>query len=261
VKGRLAGKVALITGAGSGMGREACAVFASEGARVAAVDIDPELLVGTEAAVRATDGDIASFVADVGVEDQVRDAVEGAVERLGALHVLYNNAGVLWRDRDVSVLETDEEVWDRVFAINLKGVVWVCKYGIPHLIAGGGGAIVNVGSTSALLGAIRAARDPGELHPSGVHRHSDADGADHGSRMGRGRDRRDPAGPARDRTGHRERGAVPRERRGRVRDGHGARRGRRRGRGLSHLRGSGPTPVPAILRPWPGNTSSSVLPA
>ena len=150
--GRLDGKVALITGAGSGMGREACAVFASEGARVAAVDIDPELVGATEAAVRATDGEIASFVADVAVEDQVRGAIEGAVDRFGALHVLYNNAGVLWRDRDVSVLETDEEVWDRVFAINLKGMVWVCKYGIPHLIGGGGGAVVNVGSTSALLG-------------------------------------------------------------------------------------------------------------
>ena len=150
--GRLDGKVALITGAGSGMGREACAVFASEGARIAAVDIDAELLAGTETTVRATEGEISSFVADVAVEDQVREAIEGAVERFGALHVLYNNAGVLWRDRDVSVLETEEAVWDRVFAINLKGMVWVCKYGISHLIAGGGGAIVNVGSTSALLG-------------------------------------------------------------------------------------------------------------
>jgi NAD(P)-dependent dehydrogenase (short-subunit alcohol dehydrogenase family) len=97
-------------------------------------------------------GELATFVADVAVAGQVREAVEGAVERFGALHVLYNNAGVLWRDRDVSVPETDEEVRDRVFAINLKGMVWVCKYGIPHLIAAGGGSIVNVGSTSALLG-------------------------------------------------------------------------------------------------------------
>jgi NAD(P)-dependent dehydrogenase (short-subunit alcohol dehydrogenase family) len=150
--GRLDGKVALITGAGSGMGREACAVFASEGARVAAVDVDARSLAGTAVAVRDAGGDIAPFEADVAAERAVREAVEGAVERFGALHILYNNAGVLWRDRDVSVLETDEAVWDRVFAINLKGMVWVCKYGVPHLIETGGGAIVNVGSTSALLG-------------------------------------------------------------------------------------------------------------
>jgi NAD(P)-dependent dehydrogenase (short-subunit alcohol dehydrogenase family) len=152
VTGRLEGKVALITGAGSGMGREACLVFANEGARIAAVDVDPALLEGTAAMVREIDGEIASVVADVAVEHQVREAVDSAVERFGALHVLYNNAGVLWRDRDASVLEADEEVWDRVFAINLNGMVWVCKYGAPHLIAAGGGAIVNVGSTSALLG-------------------------------------------------------------------------------------------------------------
>jgi NAD(P)-dependent dehydrogenase (short-subunit alcohol dehydrogenase family) len=150
--GRLEGKVALITGAAGGMGREACVVFASEGARIAAVDLDPTGLDGTDAAVRAAGGEIATFLADVADEVQVRDVVERTVERFGGLHVLYNNAGVLWRDRDVSVLDTDETVWDRVFAINLKGMVWVCKYGIPHLIRSGGGAIVNIGSTSALLG-------------------------------------------------------------------------------------------------------------
>jgi NAD(P)-dependent dehydrogenase (short-subunit alcohol dehydrogenase family) len=152
VTGRLRGKVALITGAGSGMGREACLVFASEGARIAALDVDADALEHTANAVGAAAGEIATFVADVAVEEQMREAVEQAVERFSALHILYNNAGVLWRDRDVSVLRTDEEVWDRVFAINVKGMVWVCKYGIPHLIAAGGGAIVNVGSTSALLG-------------------------------------------------------------------------------------------------------------
>jgi meso-butanediol dehydrogenase / (S,S)-butanediol dehydrogenase / diacetyl reductase len=152
VSGRLEGKVALITGAGSGMGREACVVFAREGARIAAVDVDAEGLEGTTSTVRDAGGDIDSFLADVGVEAQVREAVDAAVARFGTLHILYNNAGVLWRDRDVSVLEATEEVWDRVFAINLKGMVWVSKYGIPHLIEAGGGAIVNIGSTSALLG-------------------------------------------------------------------------------------------------------------
>jgi NAD(P)-dependent dehydrogenase (short-subunit alcohol dehydrogenase family) len=152
VLGRLDGKVALITGAASGMGREACVVFAAEGARIVALDIDGGGLDETARLVGDADGEIVTFVADVAEESQVRDAVLGGVERFGALHILYNNAGVLWRGRDVGVLEIDEATWDRVFAINLKGMVWVCKHGIPALIEAGGGAIVNIGSTSALLG-------------------------------------------------------------------------------------------------------------
>src|SRR5262245_41665082 len=129
--GRLDGRVALITGAGSGMGRETCLVFSNEGARIAAVDIDEGSLEATAAAVRGAGGEVATFVADVAREDQVRDAVDGAAERFGALHILCNIAGVLWRDRDVSVLDLEEEVWDRVLAINVKGIVWVCKYGVP----------------------------------------------------------------------------------------------------------------------------------
>ena len=150
--GRLDDKVALITGAGSGMGREAVRVFSSEGARIAALDLDPDALEATAAIVRNAGGDVATLVADVADERQVHDAIDGAIARFGALHILYNNAGVLWRDRDLGVLETDEAVWDRVMAINLKGMVWVCKHGIPRLIEAGGGAIVNIGSTSALLG-------------------------------------------------------------------------------------------------------------
>jgi NAD(P)-dependent dehydrogenase (short-subunit alcohol dehydrogenase family) len=134
------------------MGREACLMFSAEGARIAALDLDGGGLDITTSSVREGGGDIEAFVADVADEQQVREALGAAVERFGALHILYNNAGVLWRDRDLGVLDTDEAVWDRVMAINLKGMVWVCKYGVPELIRAGGGSIVNVGSVSALLG-------------------------------------------------------------------------------------------------------------
>jgi NAD(P)-dependent dehydrogenase (short-subunit alcohol dehydrogenase family) len=135
-----------------GMGREACLVFSAEGARIVALDVDPTALEETATGVRAAGGQITIFRTDVADERQVAAAVKGGVEAFGALHVLYNNAGVLWRDRDLGVLDVDESVWDRVMAINLKGMVWACKHGIPRLIEAGGGAIVNIASTSALLG-------------------------------------------------------------------------------------------------------------
>jgi NAD(P)-dependent dehydrogenase (short-subunit alcohol dehydrogenase family) len=82
--------------------------------------------------------------------------VEAGARRFGALHVLYSNAGVLWKDRDRSVLETDNDWWDRVMAINLKSAVWVTKHGIPHLRRVGGGSIILMGSVSALVGFTRA---------------------------------------------------------------------------------------------------------
>jgi NAD(P)-dependent dehydrogenase (short-subunit alcohol dehydrogenase family) len=154
--GRLGGKVALITGAGMGMGREASRLFAEEGARVVACDINRLAVEETVALVKKAGGDAVAAVGDVALEEDVRRMVEEGVHRFGALHVLYNNAGVLWKDRDRSVLETDSTQWDRVMAINLKSVFWVTKYGVPHLRAAGGGSIVLVGSVSALAGFTRA---------------------------------------------------------------------------------------------------------
>ena len=156
MSGRLAGKVALITGAGMGMGREASLLFASEGARIVVCDIDAAAAAETVARVRHGGGDALAAAGDVAVEDDVRRMVEEGVRRFGALHVLYNNAGVLWKDRDRGVLETDGAQWDRVMAINLKSVFWVTKYGIPYLQKAGGGSIVLVGSVSALAGFTRA---------------------------------------------------------------------------------------------------------
>jgi NAD(P)-dependent dehydrogenase (short-subunit alcohol dehydrogenase family) len=153
---RLKGKVALITGAGMGMGRECALLFAEEGARVIVGDIDPKAAAETVKAVEATGGQALGVVGDVAVEADVARMVSEGVARFGALHVLHNNAGVLWKDRDRSVLETDEKWWDRVMGINLKSVFWVTKYGIPHLKRAGGGSIIMMGSVSALAGFTRA---------------------------------------------------------------------------------------------------------
>jgi len=154
--GRLQSKVALITGAGMGMGREAALLFAEEGARVVVCDINRVAAEETVSLVKRAGGDAAAAIGDVAVEDDVRRMTEEGVRRFDALHILYNNAGVLWKDRDRSVLETDGVQWDRVMAINLKSVFWVTKYGVPHVRAAGGGSIILVGSVSALAGFTRA---------------------------------------------------------------------------------------------------------
>jgi NAD(P)-dependent dehydrogenase (short-subunit alcohol dehydrogenase family) len=153
---RLKGKVALITGAGMGMGREASVLFAEEGARIVVADIDGAAAQATVELVEKAGGQAVAVTGDVALEIDVRRMIDEGVRRFGALHVLYNNAGVLWKDRDRSVLETDEKWWDRVMAINLKSVFWVTKYGIPHLRTAGGGSIVMMGSVSALAGFTRA---------------------------------------------------------------------------------------------------------
>jgi NAD(P)-dependent dehydrogenase (short-subunit alcohol dehydrogenase family) len=149
---RLAGKVAFITGAGMGQGREGALLFATQGARVAVADIDGKAAKDTAKTIERKGGEALALVGDVGREPDVKRMIAAAVKRFGALHVLYNNAGVLWKDRDRSVLETKDADWDRVQAINLKGPFFVAKHGIPHLIRAGGGSIINVGSVSALCG-------------------------------------------------------------------------------------------------------------
>jgi NAD(P)-dependent dehydrogenase (short-subunit alcohol dehydrogenase family) len=153
---RLRGKVAFITGAGAGMGREAAVLFAEEGARIVVADIDTTAAAETVKKVEAVGGQAVAVTGDVAIEADVQRMVADGVKTFGALHVLYNNAGVLWKDRDRSVLETDERWWDRVMAINLKSVFWVTKHGIPHLRTAGGGSIIMMGSVSALAGFTRA---------------------------------------------------------------------------------------------------------
>lgn len=149
---RLAGKVALITGAGMGQGQAAAVLFAKHGARVIVADINHDAALSTVDAIRRDGGEAFATTGDVGTQSDVKRMVEDGVARFGGLHILYNNAGVLWKDRDMSVVDTEEHWWDRVMGINLKGVYFACKFGVPHLIAAGGGSIINIGSVSALRG-------------------------------------------------------------------------------------------------------------
>jgi len=137
---RLKDKVAFITGAATGQGRAACLLFSKEGAKIVAADIDKESGEETVKLVKKQGGEAVFVACDVAVEAEVKRAIEAGVAGFGKLNILYNNAGVLWRDKDFEAARTDEAAWDQVMAINLKGPVWVCKYGIPELIKVGGGS-------------------------------------------------------------------------------------------------------------------------
>jgi NAD(P)-dependent dehydrogenase (short-subunit alcohol dehydrogenase family) len=140
VAGRLEGKVCVITGTASGIGRESAELFMSEGARVVGVDLSADAA-----------GDLA-IQADVTDEQQVRDLYARAREELGRIDVLFNNAGIS-PDDDRSILDTDYEAWKRVQEVNLSSVFFCCKHGIPHLIDAGGGSVINTASFVAVMGA------------------------------------------------------------------------------------------------------------
>jgi len=137
---RLDGKVCVITGAASGIGAEAARLFAAEGAKVVGVDIAP-----------GSEGELA-LEADVTDEEQVRGMYQRAREELGRIDVLFNNAGINPSD-DASVLETSLEAWQRVQDVNLRSVFLCCKHGIPHLLEGDGGSVINTASFVAVMGA------------------------------------------------------------------------------------------------------------
>jgi NAD(P)-dependent dehydrogenase (short-subunit alcohol dehydrogenase family) len=149
---RLSNKVALITGAGSGIGRESALLFAKEGAKVVVVDINSAAGQETISLIKAAGGEAAFTATDVSKAVEARAMIEFAEKNFGKLNVLFNNAGI-FPDKDGSVLETDEEVWDLVMNVNLKGVFFGCKYGIPALLRSGGGSIINTASFVALMGA------------------------------------------------------------------------------------------------------------
>jgi NAD(P)-dependent dehydrogenase (short-subunit alcohol dehydrogenase family) len=146
--GRLEGKIAVITGAGGGMGREAALLFAEEGASVCAADIDGDAAQQTAADA----GNSLAVQVDTADAASVRAMYEATAERFGGIDVLYNNAGISPADDD-SILITEEDAWDRVQNVNTKGVYLCCKHGIPYLLERGGGSVINVASFVALVGA------------------------------------------------------------------------------------------------------------
>jgi NAD(P)-dependent dehydrogenase (short-subunit alcohol dehydrogenase family) len=150
---RLEGRVALITGAASGIGRATALRFAAEGARVAALDLDEEGLRETVAAIAAAGGAALPVAADVSQPEQVRRAVAQAVAAWGRLDALFNGVGVSgrrWGDGPVD--QCSEEAWERVLQINLTSMFLVCKAALPHMLAQGAGAVVNLASVLGLVG-------------------------------------------------------------------------------------------------------------
>jgi NAD(P)-dependent dehydrogenase (short-subunit alcohol dehydrogenase family) len=145
--GRLDGKVAVITGAASGIGRQSARRFAAEGASVCVVDLADE--AGEQVAAEV--GGLYLH-ADVTDPDDVQAMYAKAAGRFGGIDVLFNNAGISPPD-DASVLDTDLEAWQRVQDVNLKSVFLCCKHGIPHLLERGGGSVVNTASFVAVMGA------------------------------------------------------------------------------------------------------------
>lgn len=149
---RLQNKVALITGASSGIGHETALLFANEGAKVACVDVNDAGGNETVAMIQAQDGEAIYIHADVSQAADCENMIQVAEETFGRLDVLFNNAGIM-HSSDDDAINTEEAVWDLTMAINAKGVFLGCKYGIPALRRAGGGSIINTASFVALLGA------------------------------------------------------------------------------------------------------------
>jgi NAD(P)-dependent dehydrogenase (short-subunit alcohol dehydrogenase family) len=149
---RLENKVALITGAGSGIGRESALLFAREGARIVVADVNDKAGEAVAAEIRQAGGQAVYAHADVSKPAEAESMIRAAEESYGRLDVLFNNAGIS-HPKDDDAVATEEDVWDLTMNINLKGVFLGCKHGIPALRRAGGGSIINTASFVALLGA------------------------------------------------------------------------------------------------------------
>jgi len=150
--GALSGRSALITGAGSGIGRETALRMAEAGAHVVVCERDEAAGNATVEQIAASGGRGLLVVADVSDDVAMQSAVDKTLRDTGGLHILFNNAGI-FPDADGSPVDTPMDVWHQVIDVNLKGVFLGCKYGIPAMLASGGGSIINTASFVALIGA------------------------------------------------------------------------------------------------------------
>ena len=150
--GRVDGKVALITGGGSGIGAATATLLAAEGAAVGVADLIGDRAADVAAAIAANGGRAIPIEADVSDERAVHAMVDAVVNEFGRLDVLHNNAALVdphFFPRDGAVADMDLDVWERVMAVNLRGPMLGCKYAVPHMLAAGGGSIINMSSGSS----------------------------------------------------------------------------------------------------------------
>jgi len=149
---RLEGKVALVTGAGGGIGRETSVLFGSEGAAVVCVDINEQAATETALSITNAGGRAIAVHADVSSAVDSEAMVDATEDAFGGLHILFNNAGIMHSD-DGDSQDTSEAIWDLTMNVNAKGVFLGCKYGIPLIKRSGGGSVINTASFVAIVGA------------------------------------------------------------------------------------------------------------
>jgi NAD(P)-dependent dehydrogenase (short-subunit alcohol dehydrogenase family) len=159
---KLENKVAVITGAGSGMGKEIAALFAKEGAKVVIADINRETLDGVAAEIVADGGIATPVIANVTKEEDIQKMIDVAVEAYGTLDILVNNAGIM--DNFVPAADVTDELWERVFAINATGPMRATRKALPIFIAKGAGIIINIASAGGLLGSRAGASYTASKH-------------------------------------------------------------------------------------------------
>jgi len=147
---KLKGKVAVITGAGSGMGREMAKLFAAEGAKVVAADVVPTGVEQVVGEINAAGGTALAVVADVSKLQDVENMIDTAVSTYGRLDILVNNAGIM--DRVVPVAECSDDLWNRVMGVNLNGPFYACRKAVPIMAKQGGGSIINTASVAGVRG-------------------------------------------------------------------------------------------------------------